>query len=131
MRPGHGNERLILRPGTVADWRSYYGVLPRYSAKTLVADLDGKVIGITGIEYRKKLLYAFGDMGPEMRPYRKALVRAGHWLIEQMNKAGAPVVAVANPSEPTASGMFIHMGFVHMGATADGEVYQWRKPQSR
>lgn len=131
MCSGHGNERLILRPGTAADWLSYYGTPPKYSAKTLVADLDGKVIGITGIEYRRKLLYAFGDMGPEMRSYRKALVKAGHWLIEQMSKAGAPVVAVANPSEPTAPAMFIHMGFVHLGQTADGEVYQWRKPQSR
>lgn len=96
-----------------------------------MAELDGKVIGVAGIEYRKRFLYAFSDIGPEMRPFRKGLVRAGRWLIEQMERAGVPVVAVANPSEPTAPAFLTWMGFVHVGATIDGEVYQWRKLPSR
>ena len=131
LHPRHGNQRLILRPGTQRDYLAFYGKPPLYSAKTLVADLDGTIIGVAGIEYRRGFLYAFSDLTPEIRQFRKALVRAGDWLLRQMIQAGVPVAAVANPNEPTAQAFLTRIGFVHVGATVDGEVYEWRKLPSR
>lgn len=121
----------MLRPATAADWISFYGEPPKHSFQGLVAEQDGKPVGMTGIQFQKPYPVAFGNMTDPMRPFKQSIWKAARWMIRLMAEHGRPVIVIANPNEPTAPAMLTRMGFRHVGTSPDGEVYQWRKPQSR
>lgn len=122
---------MILRPATKEDWVAFYGYPPRFTFKGLAAEQDGKTVGLTGLLFQRPYVLAFGNLSDPLRPFKTKIGLAVRWMIRAMKDHGRPVIAVANPEEPTASEMLERMGFRHVGQSPDGEVYQWRKPQSR
>ncbi len=117
----------VFRPATAADLIAFYGRPPPASVRALVAILDGRPVGVAGIKYERgadggKLLVAFSDMGPELRAYPVAVMRAARRTMALLR--GRPVIALASPAEPNAPAFLARLGFVHAASTAEGEIYR-------
>ena len=130
MRDFDGHQGVRLRPATVDDWIAFYGSPPKHSFKGLAAEMDGQTVGLTGLQFQRPYVQAFGNMSDPLRPFKDKIGWAVRWMIRQMTSHGRPVIAVASPREPTAPAMLTRMGFSHVGSSPDGEVYQW-KPSYR
>ena len=116
-----------LRTATTKDAYNFYGRMPTNSFKGIVAVEGDKVIGIGGLFYTKSNLIAFSDMKPEMRPYKKAMVKGCRIIMDMVKNAEVPVYAVANSNEPTAKNLLKRLGFVNTGVENEfGETLVWR-----
>ena len=116
-----------LRQATTKDAYNFYGKMPSNSFKGIVAVEGDKVIGIGGLFYTKDGLIAFSDMKPEMRQYKKALVKGCRMIMDMVKNADTPVYAVANDKEPTATNLLERLGFVRTGIKNEiGETLVWR-----
>ena len=115
-----------LKTATAKDAFEFYGKAPSNSFKGIVAVEGGKVIGIGGIFHNKTNLVVFTDMKPEMRQYKKAIVKGCRMIMNMVKEANRPVYAIANPDEPTAEKLLEKLGFVHTGLENEfGETLVW------
>jgi len=115
-----------LRTATAKDAFNFYGKPPTNSFKGIVAVEGDKVIGIGGLFYTKSGLVAFSDMKPEMRQYKKAMVKGCRMIMNMVKNAEVPVYAVANNMEPTAKNLLERLGFVNTGVGNElGETLVW------
>lgn len=103
--------RVELRPATRADWEAFYGEPPQHTVKAIVADADGEILGVAGLEKHQGFYVAFSDIGDKMRKHKKAILKAGKELVNLINASRLPVVAIQNEAEPTAYGFLTHLGF--------------------
>ena|SRR5688572_18600318 len=112
-----------LRWATPEDIDAFYGKRPPQTVRALVLEIDGIVMGIGGLTSEVGQVVAFIDLKPEAKKYKKSLVRAlwtGYEKLMRGNKV--PIIAVADPNEPTAEGLLKHFGFEHM----ENGVFKWR-----
>ena len=118
--------RCEIRTATAKDAFSFYGKAPINSFKGIVAVENDKVIGIGGLFYSQSNLVVFTDMKPEMRQYKKAIVKGCRIIMDMVKNADRPVYAMANPDEPTAERLLEKLGFVHTGLKNElGETLVW------
>lgn len=119
---------LEVRPATAADVVAFYGEPQSATIRAVVALEDGKPIGIAGIARKCGVLMMFSEMKPEMRKYPKQMLKAAKKLMTLIE--GLPVLAVADPNEPTAERLLRHLGLDYIGHCSEGEVFgreaQWR-----
>ena len=106
----------ILRKATAADAQAFYGKPHPYTFIGYVAELDGEIIGIAGVFFDGGKRVAFSDLKPEVRKYRKFMVKTLKILAELFDSLGVPVYAVANQAEPTAPYLLIKLGFRPTGS---------------
>jgi hypothetical protein len=81
-----------------------------YSFKGIVAELDGRVIGVTGVAFTAPL-QAFGWWEEEMRQYRKTMVKAGRLMQGLLRSFNAPIYAKAHEDVPQACRFLEWAGF--------------------
>ncbi len=118
--------KCSFRTATQEDALEFFGELPPFSFKGIVAVEDGKVIGIGGISRTGGVLTAFSDMKPEMRKYKREMVMTCRMIVAMIKQQDRPVYAVANNSEPTSLSLLVRLGFKPAGKiTEDGEVMRW------
>lgn len=118
---------IKLKTATAKDAYNFYGKAPSNSFKGIVAVDGDKVIGIGGLFYTKDGLIAFSDMKPEMRQYKKAMVKGCRMIMEMVRDSSTPVYAVANDKEPKATRLLERLGFVRTGIKNEiGETLVWR-----
>lgn len=100
----------IVRLATDDDVRAFYdGPLP-LTVKAWVADLDGKVIGIAGMVYDHGMpAYLFAGMKPEMKRYKRTIVRASKMVLDAFRHV--PAGAFVDPKIPNARRFLEHLGF--------------------
>lgn len=111
-----------LRPATAKDIAAFYGKPPRETVRAIVAELNGEPVGIAGIAHKNGCLVLFCDLKPEMRKFRKSIVKAGRQLMS-MTK-GRTVRSVADPNIP-GSGRFLEaIGLKRVGPSRHGEVFE-------
>ena len=113
-----------LRNATVDDYEAFYGERPKHSIRALVAELDGKVVGIGGILYSTPIL-AFSEMREELRGYPLFIMKSAKKLAKMMDKYGQYAIAVACPNEKNSQKLLEHLGFTKISSTDEQEVYQW------
>lgn len=101
---------------------AYYGKKPPHSLRGYVALLDGRPVGVAGIYYEDNRPVAFSDMLPELRAYRRVLVRGVRLVEQMMDRTALPVSAVINEGEPTAPDLLKRLGFVPAGEIPAGKL---------
>lgn len=100
-----------VRPATLADVLSFYGARPTTTVKAYVAELDGEVIGIGGIEYVGMTKVAFIWAKPELKAYPILMTKFARKIVNE----NSPVIALPDPEEPTADRFLTHLGFERQG----------------
>ena len=116
-----------LKTATAKDAYNFYGHMPTNSFKGIVAIEGDKVIGIGGLFYTKAGVIVFSDMKPEMRQYKKVMVKGCRMIMDIVRKSETSVYAVANDKEPTAKDLLERLGFVGTGVRNElGETLVWR-----
>jgi len=106
-------------PATPEIVEAYYGKRPARTFRGYAALLDGKPVGLAGIYDDGGYRTVFGDIAPELRPYRKTLARGVQIVRDLMAEQKAPIYAVESPDEPTAPALLAKLGFVPTGREVD------------
>ena len=90
------------------------------SMRAIVIEIDGKVMGITGVIHTSPL-QCFGEFGDDLRVRPKALVRFANALKPILNSYESAIYCVAD-EQIEASGRFLeYIGF----EKTDGDLYKW------
>lgn len=121
------DQRLIVRHATAADVDAFYGSRPYQTVRALVADLDGKPVGLIGLARENGCSKIFSEYGPELKGRLKcmAILRAIKTVLEWAKESSLPVIAVAQPEEPDSPRVLKRLGFEWYGTGPFGEVYLW------
>jgi hypothetical protein len=94
--------------------------------RAYAAILDGKPVGIGGLVYEANgSVYVFSKMTDELRPYRKFILRCARKAAEMARDCAA--CALADPNEKNSRRLLEKVGFQHIGAIEQGEIYAWLK----
>jgi len=112
--------QLITRPATGKDIVEFYGSSP-YSMRALVAELDGKIVGVIGVVREPSAGKFFCDFSDELRPFLGCIKiwRAVKAANEFAKAYRGPIVAVAEHAEGCRN---LHrLGWTHL----QGELYGW------
>lgn len=104
-----------IRQATPADVKHFGTRVAEFSFRGYVIEYEGAPIAIGGIYYQDGTPVAFSDLKPEVRRYKKTMVRACKMLLTLFDNAGAPVYAIANQKEPTAPYLLAKLGFKPTG----------------
>ena len=113
-----------LRPARAGDFEALYGEPPAFTIKAYAAEIDGRVVGIGGIQYIGSQPVLFSRMADELRPFKKFIVRSARLAGELAREAKA--AAVANPNEPRSCHLLRRLGLTWVGTVEEGEVFSWR-----
>jgi hypothetical protein len=108
---------LEFRPATPDLVREYYGGPAPVTFKGYVAVLDDRPVGVGGVSFVNGVRVAFSEMKDEMRPHLKARARAVRVMERLLDSYSAPILAVANPDEPTSAGLLRKLGFKDLGVS--------------
>jgi hypothetical protein len=111
--------RITLRPATAEDVAQFYGGASLYSVRAIAADLDGKIVGVGGVYRVGKQMMVFTEISPEMRPYKKDIIRASRLVLAIINKYSI-VSAYIAPEIATAETFGKHFGFEEHGKSIEG-----------
>ena len=93
--------------------------------KVLVAELDGKIVGLGGLIFQGRMVGAFSVIRDELRPYKKTIYRGALMLAEMAKGCGA--VALADKDEPHSKELLQRLGFASLGETQFGEMFGWQQ----
>lgn len=119
------NHSPEIRTATARDIEAFYGERPPFTMRALVADLDGEIIGIGGVAYYPNKIVAFSEIKPKFRKYKKTIYKAAKMVCKIVDKYGASALAISSESEKNSGELLARMGFVHIGKTSQGDIYQW------
>jgi len=90
--------------------------------RALVAEMDGKIVGVIGVSREGNVGKYFCNFAPELKPYLRSItiMRAIKQSMEFVKQYGGPVVSVAEHAE--GARILGRLGFEHLY----GEFYLWR-----
>jgi hypothetical protein len=119
---------LIVRHATAADIDTFYGSRPYQTVRALVADLNGKPVGLIGLARENGCSKIFSEYGPELKGRLKcmAILRAIKTVLRWAKESSLPVIAVAQPEEHDSPRVLNRLGFEFYGTGPFGDVYLWR-----
>lgn len=117
---------LVSRAATPEDLKRFYPELT-CSFRAWVCELDGEVQGIIGLALVRPMACMFSTFEKPLRPYLKHLtvLRLIKRAEAAVKASKVPVLALAEPTEPTAPGMLERLGFEHVGKVDGVECYAW------
>lgn len=120
---------LATRAATPEDVKHFYPEMA-CSFRAWVCELDGEVQGIVGVALTRPVASMFSVFREPLRPYlrHQAILRSIKRAQAAVKASRVPVLALAEPGEPTAPGILKRLGFEYVGAFDEGEVYGvgWR-----
>jgi hypothetical protein len=107
----------ILRAATredIAELAARFGVNP--TMRAIVADLDGRLIGIGGVFRHHGRWYAFCSLTDEARAHKMTILRGGKRLVAMMGEMGLRFVyAHPDDTEPRSAAWLMSLGFQPTG----------------
>lgn len=114
----------VVRPATSDDVKLFYPDM-HCSFRAWVCELNGEVQGIIGLALTRPMACLFSVFREPLRPYLKhlAILRGIKRAQALVQASRLPVLALAEPTEPTAPGILKRLGFEYIGAFDEGEVY--------
>lgn len=114
---------MRVRPATAADFLAFVGELPPYRVKAWLGEVDGRIVGISGVAYpANSVPVLWADLTDEARAYPVTLHRAALKFLATLNHSR--LVASASSDVPAARRWLERFGFVATGhRTETGEVY--------
>lgn len=118
--------RLTSRAATAEDVRAFYPEITA-SFRAWACDLDGEPQGIIGLALTRPAACMFSTFKEPLRPYLKslAILRLIKRAEAAVKASRVPVLAIAEPDEPTAAGMLERLGFERLGRFEGDEIYQF------
>jgi len=89
--------------------------------------MDGKVVGGVGVALYRPVATLFSWIDDELRPHmrRPAVIRIILNARKACERSRLPVVAAADPDEPTAPGLLNRLGFGLVGSIDGDDVYRF------
>lgn len=109
-----------IRPANKADIMAYRGKVYKESFRGIVAEIDGKVVGIAGVLHTQPL-QAFSNVLPELKKRPKALIMAAREFRKILNSYDSPIYAVADEKEKNSTGYLEYVGF----EPYQKRIYRW------
>ena len=88
----------------------------RRSGRAIAVVLVGKTIGIGGYYFDSGRVVVYSTITPELRVYRKTIVRGANIVMGMIESVKAPADAVA-AEVPGADNLLEHFGFERLGRT--------------
>lgn len=113
----------IIRRATAADVTSWYGKPVERSMRAIVAEIDGRAIGLAGYAFDGERMIAFSEMKDELRQHKKTILRAAREYMRMLREYKVPVVAIANQNEKSAVFFLLHIGFKHLQTYQGREIF--------
>lgn len=117
---------ITVRTARQEDVSRYYPDM-RCSFVAWVCELNGAVVGMIGIAKLRPVAAMFSVFEEVLRPHLKSLT-----ILRLIKRAEAavkashvPVLALAQPDEPTAPTILQRLGFTFVGSFDDGDYYGW------
>lgn len=112
----HDTQGVMLRQATEADIRAFLGGVPA-SMRAIVAEKDGRVLGIAALCHTALGRVAISEMNEELTRHPRVIVRAMRILREMAQDSNGPVYAIKG----RATCVLEHIGFIRQ----PNGVYRW------
>ena len=109
---------IKFRVATRLDLDKLYPDL-KFSFRAIVAEENGKLLGIGGIYYDREWVIAFSKITPELKKHPIAIARGAKKIMKLIGDS--PCIAFADKNYPGAPKLLERLGFVHW----EGSVYKW------
>lgn len=113
---------MNIRPATIEDVRSLWGIELPMSLRAYAAEHDGELLGVAGIAYFPGRLVAFADMQDSAQRYPLTIMRVARKVQALLREAIAPVYCEADCGYPNSRAFLEHVGFKNVS----GRVYVWQ-----
>ena len=116
-----GNAKVRTRVASAEDIERFYGTKPRATLRALVAEMEGKIVGVIGVSREGDVGKFFSDFSPELEPYVRSItiMRAVKESLNLVRQYRGPVVAIAEHGESCR--ILNRLGFTHL----EGAYYIW------
>lgn len=118
---------IHFRIARTEDVVAYYGHLPGYRMRGIVATEDGKPVGLSGVFYLDGYPIAFSEMKPAMRSRRKDIARGVRITMDFLDNLGTGTFAVPNAAEPNSTYLLVKLGYKPTGSFCDMGEYFFRE----
>ena len=114
---------ILTRLATNKDIIEYYGERQRSTIRAIVAEMNGRVVGIIGIVREQGYGKMFVDVDPELQPPLRSItiMRAVKQAMRFADDYRGPIVAVAEDAESCR--IMNRLGWTHL----QGALYGWLK----
>ena len=113
---------MIVRPATAEDIKHYSDAGPTF--KAWVGEVDGKVVGLSGLVRIQGRWFIFCDLSEEAKKYKITIARNAHRVMNEARKMGIRYVyARIDPGEPRAIAWIATLGFE---PDPRSNLYRWR-----
>lgn len=111
---------VLLRRANKLDVIEFMGKPFSESFKGLVAEKEGRVIGMAGVLHTDQL-QAFSTITDEVKKHPRVIIKAIRMFREILNSYDTEIYAIASEKEPTSMRFLEHVGFKHH----DKRIYVW------
>jgi len=113
-----------MSPSIVTATRAHLeaiGEHPRGPGRAYAAVLEGRVLGVCGYYHERGRLILYSSVTPELRRWKKVIVRGARMAMAAASRVRAPVAAMAQKDIPGSGRLLEALGFHQV----EGELY-WR-----
>jgi hypothetical protein len=109
-------KRVEIRFATSKDLIEFYGRAPIRTVRAIVAESDGRIIGVAGVRLVDMAWYAFADITQELT--KKQIAKGIRIFKKMMAGTDLPLYTTRDESIESSERFLAHLGFVK---TEDGE----------
>lgn len=99
-----------IRTANQKDVEAFYGKMPVFSMRGVVAVKDGEVLGLGGTYKYKGNTVVFCEMKESAKQYRKSILKAAKIVINNIKEKR--VFAFCDTGQQTAPAFLKHLGFI-------------------
>lgn len=110
-------ELLPATPAMLAE----LGEHPRGAGRAYAAVLEGRTLGVCGYYHDRARVVLYAKVTPELRRWKKTIVRGARMAMAAALKVRAPIAAACDPDIPGSERTLLALGFEHV----EGNTY-WR-----
>jgi len=97
------------------------GERPKGTGRAYAVILEGRTLGVCGYYQDHGRLVLYARVTPELRRWKKLILRCARMTMAAADRLRAPVVALAQPDIPGSARTLLALGFEHV----EQELY-WR-----
>lgn len=119
---------MKVRPANAADIATYTCDHPVPTIRAWVGEVDGKIVGISGLFLQDGRWFIFCDLSEEAKKYPMTIARNAHRVMAEARTMGIRYIyAIIDPlrGEPRAIAWLGTLGF-EPDERSDGNLYRWR-----
>jgi N-acetylglutamate synthase-like GNAT family acetyltransferase len=121
------NSPVTVRLATREDIDAFVALDAKPTIRALVAEKEGRIIGLGGVALSRGRWYAFADLPDEIRPHKMLIARAAKRFLEEARRDGIRFIyAKASETEPRAIRWLTSLGFEYSPRPNDFPEHDYR-----